>query len=257
MKLKDKVVVITGASSGIGKELAFQFAAKGAKVVLAARNSAALNESAAKIEQDGGVALAIATDVTKRAEVDYLVSQTVKKFGRIDIFINNAGVTHRSVPAAELREEEVKTVMDTNFTSGLYSLWAVVPHMEKSGGGQLVFVSSVVGKRGIPRNAIYCASKFALQGFTESIRLELKRKNIRVINVCPPGVNTPFYENNQRGDKRTFFLQPVQKIARLIVRASEKEQRDVLLTWNSKALHYANVFFPRLTDWAIAKNKGA
>ena len=120
----------------------------------------------------------------------------------------------------------------------------------------MVFVSSIVGKRGVPRSSIYCASKFAVQGLTESIRPELHRKNIRVVSVCPPGVDTPFFEKNGRGGRRRFRLHPVRKIAAMIVRACELETREALLTIDSKLIYWANVFVPRLVDWAAAKNKG-
>jgi NAD(P)-dependent dehydrogenase (short-subunit alcohol dehydrogenase family) len=255
MNLKEKVVVITGASTGIGQELAFQFAAKGCKVVLAARNASALSKHAAAIAAKGGAALAVATDVSSRNDVMALAEKAFAHFGRLDIFISNAGISMPSVPFTQVSETDLRSIMNTNFMAGAYAVWAAVPLMEQNGGGQLVFVTSIVGKRGVALNAPYCASKFAMQGLAESIRPELKKKNIRVMTVCPPGVDTPFYRNNGKGGDRTFRVHPVDKICRIIVRACETEAREVLPTIDAKLLHWGNVFFPGLMDWAVAKNK--
>lgn len=256
MQLTSKVVVITGASSGIGRELAFQFAAKGSTVVLAARNASAIREAASRIQESGGSALDIPTDVSRRSDVETLMKTTFERFGRIDIVVNNAGISPAKGIILENSESDVRATLETNFMGSLYGVWASVPYMEKNGGGQLLFVSSIIGKRGIPRNAAYCASKFAIQGLTESIRPELARRNIRVITICPAGVATPFYANNGKPEKRRYRLHRVDKIAAMIVKASEKEKREVLLTLDAKLLHYLNVFFPTLMDKAIAKAKG-
>jgi NAD(P)-dependent dehydrogenase (short-subunit alcohol dehydrogenase family) len=255
MNLKDKVVVITGASSGIGEELARQFSAKGSKVVLAARNAAALEKHARAIWLKGGSALVVPTDVTSRIHVETLAERTFSEYGRLDIFIANAGISPASGVFMSNSESDVRSTMETNFMGCVYSTWASVPYLEKTGGGQLVFVSSVIGKRGVALNAAYCASKFAVQGLAESIRPELALKKINVMTVCPPGVDTPFYPNNGKGMKRTFRVHPVDKIGRIIVRACEQEKREVLPTMDAKILHYGNVMFPRLMDWAIARNK--
>lgn len=256
MELKNRVIVITGASSGIGKELAFQFAAKGARVVLAARNAAALSAHVKAIEGAGGTALAVPTDVTQRFQVERLAQTAFNTYGRLDIFINNAGISSAQGPVMDNQEVDIRATMETNFFSNIYGIWAAVPLMEKTGGGQLVFVTSVLGKRGVALNAVYSASKFAVHGLTEGLRLELQGKNIRVMTVCPPGVDTPFYENNKKGMKRTFRVHPVDKICALIVRAVEKEKREVLLTSDAKILYWGNVFLPDVIDWAVAKNKG-
>jgi len=199
MDIKNKVVIITGGSTGIGQELGFQFAKKGCKVVLGARTAQKLQANVEKINNEGGEAIFLPTDVRDRFQVENLAKKAFDHFGRLDIFINNAGVSSALGPLIDNKEEELRNVIDVNLMGGVYGVWAAVPYMEKSGGGQLVFVSSCIGKRGIPLNAIYCASKFAIQGLTEAIRLELRRKNIKVVTVCPPGVDTPFFEKNRRG----------------------------------------------------------
>lgn len=256
MKLKDRVVVITGASSGIGMELARRFSSMGNSVVLAARRGAILTALAQELEAAGGRAIAVPTDVTVRADVENLMRAAVDKYGRIDIVINNAGASPAVGTLMENREVDVRYTMDLNFMGGVYGVWAAAPFMEKNGGGLIVFVTSIVGKRGVPKSAAYCASKFAMQGMAESIRPELAVKNIRVLTVCPPGVDTAFFKVNRRENRRRFRLHPVEKIGRMIVRACERETRESLLTIDAKLLYWANVIFPSLLDWAVAKNKG-
>ncbi|MCB4757544.1 MAG: SDR family oxidoreductase [Elusimicrobia bacterium] len=252
MNPKDKVIAITGASTGIGRELALQLARQGNRVALAARRPVLLEDLKKEIEHLGGKALAVPTDVSKRNEIVAFVQKIQNEWGRLDIFISNAGITHPPRPLLELDESSVRQVMETNFMAAIYAVWAAAPVMEKQGGGQLVFVSSIVGKRGVAKNAVYCASKFALQGLTESIRMELKPKKIRVLTVCPPGVDTPFFEVNHRSAERRYRLHPVQKIARMIIQAIDRGRREVLLTEDAKIMHWLNVFFPGFLDWAVA-----
>ncbi len=258
MKLGPGVVVaITGASSGIGAELAVQFAARGCSVALAARRADLIEAKAGAIRQAGGQAIAVATDVSHRGDVQAFVTRTVKEFGRIDVLINNAGSAPATGTLLENSEEMFRKTLDVNLMGGVYGVWAAAPVMENNGGGVIVFISSIVGKRGVPRSSAYCASKFAVQGLTESIRPELIRKNIRVVTVCPPGVDTPFFDVNGRpGTKRNYRLHPVGKIAKAIVRAVETEKRELLPTFDAKVVFWANVFFPRLVDRLAVALKG-
>lgn len=256
MDFNGKVVIVTGASSGIGQELAFQLARKKAKVVLAARNADALDKNTAQIRADGGTALAVQTDVSRRFQVEMLVQRAVAEFGRLDVIINNAGVSPAKGTILENSEEDLRKTMEINFMGCVYGVWSAAAQMEKTGGGQIVFVTSIIGKRGIPFNAAYCASKFAVQGLAESIRSELSPKNIRVITVCPPGVDTPFYANNGKSEKRQYRLHSAEKIARMTIAACEKETRELLPTIDAKLLHALNFFAPALMDRMIAKVKG-
>ena len=257
MKLGPGVVVaITGASSGIGQELAFQFAARGCSLALAARRSELIENNARKIQSAGGKAIAVTADVTRRKDVDAFMARAFREFGRLDVVIHNAGSAPASGTLLENSEEVFRQTMDVNLMGGVYGVWAAAPLMEKNGGGMMVFISSIVGKRGVPLSSAYCASKFAVQGLTESIRPELIRKNIRVLTVCPPGVDTPFFSANGRVRKRNYRLYPVEKIARRIVRAVEKEQRELLPSFDAKVVFWANVFFPRLVDRLAVAIKG-
>lgn len=256
MQLKDKVIIVTGASSGIGWELALQLAQKGAKVVVSARRMDKLADLATLIQKSGGTVLAVPTDVADRSQVNHLVLKSTETFGRLDVFVVNAGVTHAPLDLVDLSEAEFRRVMETNLMGSVHAVWAAAPQMIRQRSGQFVFVSSVVGKRGIYQNAAYCASKFAMQGLSESIRPELRKKGVHVLTVCPPGVDTPFFEVNGRGALRRYRLHSPQKIAKMIVDAMEKEKREILPTIDAKALAWASFLFPGLMDWAISKRKG-
>jgi len=257
MDLKNKVVVITGASTGIGEALAFELARRGSSVVLAARNTELITQHEAKINAAGGRALAVTTDVSRRFQVETLANRAVSHFGGIDIWINNAGISPAKGTLLENSEEDVRATLETNLMGSIYGVWAAAPHLEKRGGGQIVFVSSIIGKRGVPNNAAYCASKFAIQGLSESIRPELKRKKIRVITACPAGVDTAFYKNNGKNERRReYYLHSPEKIARLILRACERNRREVLLTFDAWLLNMMNMWAPSLLDRLMAKVKG-
>ena len=256
MKIADRRVVITGASSGIGRELARQFAAKGCAVALAARNAAQLEANAKEIRDKGGRAIAVRTDVSRRADVEALVAVAVREFGGVDILVNNAGIAPASGSLLDNTEPDFRATMEVNFMGSVYGVWAAAPHMEKQGEGLIVFVSSIVGKRGIPFASAYCASKFAVQGLAESIRPELAKKKIHVLTVCPPGVDTAFFENNGRPRGHRFRLHPAATIARMIIRACESGKRELLPTIDAKLIYYLNVLAPGLTDWAIARARG-
>ena len=257
MKLGPGVsVAITGASSGIGEELAYQFAARGCAVALAARRADRLDAIVRKIQAGGGRAIAVPTDVSKRSDVEKFMRRAADEFGRLDVVIHNAGIPSSGKPLLQNTEEDFRRVWEVNLMGIVYGVWAAAPLMEKSGGGVMAFVSSIVGKRAVPRAAAYCASKFAIQGLTESLRPELRAQKIRVVTICPPGVDTPFFEANGKSAGRRFRLHPVGKIARKIVRAVERETREVLPTMDAKIVHWSNVFFPRIVDRVVSIVRG-
>jgi NAD(P)-dependent dehydrogenase (short-subunit alcohol dehydrogenase family) len=257
MKLgSSTVVAITGASSGIGQELAFQLAARGCAVALGARRRDRIEANAEAIRKKGGRAIAVPTDVSVRGEVERFFRRAAEEFGRLDIAVHNAGISPAKGTLLENDEADVRRTFDVNVMGCVYGIWGAAPVMEKNGGGVMVFVSSIVGKRGVPLASAYCASKFAVQGLTESVRPELEKKNIRVVTVCPPGVDTEFFEANARRDTRRFRLHPVGRIARDIVRACEREPREVLLTMDAKLLRWMSALAPRFMDRAIARAKG-
>ena len=157
--LKDRVVIVTGASAGIGRETSRAFAREGARVALAARRADRLEALADEIRENDGEALAVPTDVGDPAQVEALVAKTLKRWGRLDILVNNAGFGH-ICRFEELTEEEIHWLVEVNLLGTLYGIQAALPIMQRQGSGHIITVSSIVGKRGTPRNSVYVATKF-------------------------------------------------------------------------------------------------
>jgi len=181
-----KVVVITGASSGLGEAAARALSAEGAKLVLGARRQDRLEALA---EALGGEVLVKATDVSERAQVEALVKAAVDRFGRVDAIINNAGLMPLS-PLDRLRVEDWDRMIDINIKGVLYGIAAVLPHMKAQGSGQIINVSSVAGHKVRPGSAVYSATKHAVRVISEGLRMEVTGSNIRVTIVSPGAVNT-------------------------------------------------------------------
>jgi len=184
-----KVIVITGASSGLGEAAARHLAALGAKVALGARRQNRLDALAGDIARAGGEALAVATDVTRHADVQRLVDATVQRFGRIDAIINNAGVMPHS-PLERLKVDDWDRMIDVNIKGVLYGIAAALPHMQRQKGGHIINVSSVAGHIVRPGGAVYAATKHAVRVISEGLRQEVKPWNIRSTIVSPGMVNT-------------------------------------------------------------------
>jgi len=250
---QDKVVIVTGASTGIGRETALAFAAAGAKVVLAARHEAQLRELAAT----NPLFLAVPTDVTSDDDVHRLVETTVAKFGRVDILVNNAGFGMR----AELEKtqfEDAKRLMDVNVLGVIRCAQAVLPLMKKQGSGQIVNVGSVLSVIATPGNSVYSASKFAVRALSDAWRIELRGTGIDVILIMPGYTDTPFFENQVRygGPVRVGPMQHGQSpaiVARVILRACRCRKREVVLTVPGKFGVWAKRWCPWLIDYSLYK----
>lgn len=187
-EIQDKVVIITGASSGLGEATALRLAKAGAKLMLAARREDRLQELVSKIEQTGGTAKYQITDVAEKEQVDALAEATKQAYGRVDVLVNNAGLMPLS-PLDALKVDEWEQMIDVNIKGVLYNIAAVLPIMREQKSGHIINISSVAGHKVFPSGAVYCATKFAVRAISEGIRLEADSK-IRSTNISPGAVAT-------------------------------------------------------------------
>ncbi len=187
--IKGKVVVITGASSGLGEAAARLLSAQGATVVLGARRLELLQELAHELNGGGGKAIAVETDVTDCDQVKHLVNAAVEKYGRVDVMINNAGMMQLS-PLEALKLDEWDNMIDINIKGVLYGIAAALPHMKKQKAGHIINVSSVAGHTVMPLGAVYCATKHAVRALSEGLRMEVKPYNLRTTIISPGAIDT-------------------------------------------------------------------
>jgi NAD(P)-dependent dehydrogenase (short-subunit alcohol dehydrogenase family) len=255
--LREQVVVVTGASTGLGRAIARGAGAGGAKVVLAARNEEALANGVGEIEQAGSEALAVPTDVADLAQVRNLVDRAVERFGRIDTFVANAMVTVYA-EAADLEPDELRRVMDVNFFGVVNGYWAALPHLRET-RGTFLHVSSALAYRGIPLQAAYCASKAAARNFLESARVELQKHadDVAVSLVLPGAIDTPQFDRDRQ--KTGFQPQPVPPIyepepfADAVLHCCEHPIRELPIGWGAQKLLWGQKLSPRAGDWMLRR----
>lgn len=256
MNLVDKVVIITGASTGIGAAAAMEFTEKGAKVVLSSRTENVLNQTAQKIGSKN--TLTVSADVTRKEDVAQLVTATINRFGRIDVLINNAGLGLIS-EIDKIRDEDIETVFAVNVIGPLYCMQQVVPVMRSGGGGIIVNVSSKITSIATAGSGGYRASKCALNALSDAARLELRRSNIRVITVFPGLTSTDFFAHccgihegkETASTKRTRGRSP-QFVASRIVHAVEHEPRAVYMSPLSRINALISQIVPSAAEWLVA-----
>lgn len=197
--IKDKVVIITGASSGMGEAAAKHLATLGATVVLGARRADKIEKLANEISNNGGKALAVTVDVTNLKQVKNLIDTAVQQFGRVDVILNNAGIMPLS-PMDRINVEEWNTMIDVNIKGVLNGIAAVLPYMKEQKFGQIINTSSVAGHKVFYGSAVYSATKYAVRALTEGLRMEIKPYNIRTTIVCPGAVKTELLEHISETD---------------------------------------------------------
>jgi short-subunit dehydrogenase len=257
----DQVVIVTGASAGIGKALALRLAGQGAKVALAARRAVRLEQVAHECCTLGAEVLAIPTDVSDEAHCMSLVRKTVAEFGRLDMLINNAGLA-----ASALFDEFpdlglFKHTMDVNFFGVVYCTYHALPHLKRT-KGRIVAISSLGGKAALPYNTPYIASKYAMHGFFDALRMELQQHGVSCTVVCPSWVATEFHEAQMdkngvpRGPRgRAFYTKRTMssdRCAMLTLKAAYHRRRELLMAPGALAV-WLKVIAPSLIDWLAIK----
>ena len=257
VQLSGKVVVITGASMGIGEALAKIFADGGASVVMLSRDAERAEAARTRIGQIERT-LALACDVRNREEIDRVVGLTLHHFHRIDVWINNAG--HGILDSiAHVNMAACRETFETNFFGALEAMQAVIPVMKQQGSGAIVNISSVAGHIPLPFHAVYSATKFALNAIGKAARIELKSYGINVLTVCPGYVRTAFGANALKGEEQKQ-VRPAQvrgvtaeRVAKAVLRGYLKHKREVVVPWTMHPVIKLYQLFPGLVEWSMVK----
>lgn len=214
-RFEGKVVLITGATSGIGRAAALAFAREGARLVLGARREAEGQAVAAAAQALGAEARFVRTDVAREADVERLVRTAVDGFGRLDIAFNNAGVEEPPTSIVDVRADEVARLLDTNVKGVIFGLKHEVAAMLRTGGGAIVNTTSVLGHVGLAGAPVYVATKHAIEGLTKSVALEVARKKVRVNAVAPAVIDTPMFERSGADPKLRAKLEAMHPVGRV------------------------------------------
>ncbi|SDH90396.1 SDR family NAD(P)-dependent oxidoreductase [Alteribacillus bidgolensis] len=256
MTMKEKVIVVTGASSGIGAAIVKNAAEKGHHPVLIARSRDKLENVQREIEGKGKTCSTFQADVTNETEVAEVVSFLHESFSSVDVLINNAGVG-RFAFVEQLTAEETKEMLEVNVLSVFYLVKAVLPSMKKNGGGHIINIGSQAGRLATPKSSIYAASKHALIGFSNALRLEAEPYHIYVSSVNPGPVRTPFF---QKADPSGSYEKAVEKLliepddlAKKVMRTIEKPKREINIPWWMAGLSKLYGLFPGLVEKAGKK----
>jgi len=251
--VKEQVVVLMGASSGIGREAALRFAERGAKVVVSARSEEGLNSLVEEIRGKGGQVTAVPAEVTDFEKVKAVADRAVEEYGRLDTWVHLAAVGLFAT-FEQTTPEEFERVIDVNLMGQVYGAMAALPHLKREGRGALIHISSMGAKRSIPLQSAYCASKHGIDGFLEALRVELKHEGwpISVTQVMPATINTPFFDNarTKLGVKPVApppIYQP-KIVADAILHAAENPARDLVVGGAAKAVILSQAISPRLLD---------
>jgi NADP-dependent 3-hydroxy acid dehydrogenase YdfG len=253
---RGRTAMVTGASSGIGRDISLTLAQMGAKVALMARRKALLDQLASQIKSDGGHALVLPADVTRRDELHDAVRYALADFGHIDILINSAGILLPG-PVESMNPDDLEKMMAVNLFGTLHALQAVLPSMRTAGSGSVVNIASLAGRRGMPPLGGYCATKFAVVGLTEALRVELYDTSVRVSLVMPGVVDTPMVsETNSkemsRGMPNPLAAMPVQWVTWAVLAAVVLGLAEGDVPPGAAVAEKIAALFPGLTDTALA-----
>lgn len=252
--MKGTVVIITGGSSGIGKALAIEFGKLGAKVVVTGRNETRLNEVGSELDDLKVENLCLQLDVAVEKDNAQLVKETLKSFGKIDILINNAGISMRAL-LEDIQLDVFRKVMDVNFNGTLYATKYCLPHILES-KGSIVGISSINGYRGTPARTAYTASKYAMNGFLEALRTEVMHRGVHVLVACPGFTGTNIRNAALTADGTSQGTSPrdegkmmtAEEVAIGIIKAIKKRKRDIVFTRQGKLAVFLNKWMPGRMD---------
>ena len=258
---QDQVVIVTGASAGIGKSLALLLVSQCAKVVIAARRADRLEKIAEQCRTFCGEVMVVPTDVTDEIQCKALIEKTIAAYGRLDMLINNAGLAASALLDEFPDLRLFKHTMDVNFYGAVYCTYYALPYLKKT-HGRIIAVSSLGGKTAIPYNTPYCASKYALHGFYDSLRMELRQHGVSCTVICPYWVATEFHESQlnkdgvPRGERgRAYYTKKTMtsdQCAKIILDAADKRRREVLMGPSPLAI-WLKVAAPGFLDWLTYK----
>jgi dehydrogenase/reductase SDR family member 7B len=258
--VQSKVVIITGGGSGIGKACAATFLARGYRVVITGRRIEKLQEVISEFNGSLAYIFAIQADVSIEADCKRIIDETLSKFGRIDVLINNAGISMRAL-FEEMDLSVLKRLMDTNFWGAVYCTKYALPHLLET-KGSVVGISSIAGKKGLPGRTGYSASKFALEGFMETLRIENLKRDLHVLVACPGftasdiRISSLAADGSAQGEspREENKMMSAQTVAYEITEAVIHRKRDLVLTFNGRLTVLLNKFFPAWMDKLVYKH---
>jgi short-subunit dehydrogenase len=253
--LRGSRAVVTGASGGIGREVAVELARRGATLLITARRAELLTETREAIKENGSEAAVVIGDITSHETRQQIHDVANEQWGAIDILINNAGVGARG-PFVEASADRLRRIMEVNFFAPVELIRDTLPLLSVGRAPMIVNVSSVLGHRAVPNKSEYCASKFALHGFSDSLRAELASFGVDVLLVSPSTTDSEFSEHvlENRVATKSFGrgMSPVA-VARRTVRAIERGRHEVVLSFGGRLLVWVDRLCPPLADWLVAK----
>jgi len=246
--LNGKVIIISGASSGIGRATALALAKHHPRLILASRNQEALEKVAHEAQGMGSAVMVCATDVTDPAQVSQMVHQTLVEWGQIDLLITSNGQYVRG-SIHETSALDMERSLQVNFLGCFHLTKAVLPTMLLQYSGHLIFISSMIAKKALPYDIPYVAAKYALSGYADSLRQELHRTGVSVTTIFPARVDTPFIQDLEI----PWAARPdsPETVAKVVLRAIRSQKAEIILPTRANILHYLNVFSPKTADWAV------
>ena len=256
--IEEQVVVVMGASSGIGREAALRFARRGAKVVVSARSEGALRSLVEEIHSEGGEAAYAVAEVSEYGQVEAVARTAVEEYGRLDTWVHLAAVILFAA-LEETTPEEFERVVDVNLMGQVYGAMAALPHLKREGRGALIHISSMGAKRSVPLQSAYCASKHGMDGFLEALRVELQHEQVpvSVTQILPATINTPLFDNARtKLGVKPVAPPPIYQpsiVADAILHAAENPRRDIVVGGAAKAVILSQKISPRLLDAALKR----